>query len=159
MPEITVEIDGAKTDTPVHALEEIIQAADDGPPGGSSEGSVGEFVPIVLFLAIALTYCAKYYFAHRSRQDVQATVRTAIERGEALTPELLDRLVEPQTPKRNDLRRGVVGIALGIALFAIGLVIGDDDAMRSLAAISLVPLLLGIAYLVLWRLSGDKARN
>lgn len=160
MGTISVQTDGAPAESPLGTLEEVIGAAADNPQGvGSSETAVGEFVPIVLFVAIALTYCVKYYFTHRNRQEVQSTVRTAIERGEALTPELLDRLVEPRSPKRNDLRRGVIGIALGIALCAIGVVIGDEDAMRPLIAVSLVPLLLGGAYLVLWRLSGDQAGN
>ena len=121
---------------------------------------VEDLVPIVLFLAIALTYCAKYYFAHRSRQDVQNTVRAALERGDPLTPDLLDRLVQAPAPKRTDLRRGVVGICLGIGLGVFGLVLGEPEAVRPMLAVGMVPVLLGLAYIVLWRLgshsNGDK---
>ena len=81
----------------------------------------------------------------------------ALERGQPLSPELLDRLGQTPRPQRNDLRRGVVGICLGIGLGAFGLVLGQPDAMRPMLAVGLVPLLLGLAYLALWRLSGKKA--
>ena len=44
-----------------------------------------ELVPVVFFLAIAATYCLKYYFAYRGRHDAQQTVRIALERGDRLT--------------------------------------------------------------------------
>ena len=154
MPDITIELD-----EPADAGELVgqVMAAADAPPADSTLGKVADnLVPIVLFLAIALTFCLKYYFAHRTRQDVQNTVRVALERGEPLTPELLDRLGQTSPPKKTDLRRGVIGIVLGIGLGAFGLVIGEPDAVRPMLAVGLVPLLLGLAYLVLWRLSGDK---
>jgi hypothetical protein len=129
------------------------------PAGGAtiSVGNEGTIVPIVLFIAVALTFCAKYFFAYRSRQDTQKTVRVALERGQPLSPELLDRLGQSPPPKRNDLRRGVVGICLGLGLAAFGLVLGEEDAVRPMLAVGMVPLLLGLAYLVLWRLNGNKA--
>jgi hypothetical protein len=124
---------------------------------GRPEGLVENLVPTVFLLAIAVTYCLKYYFVYRGRQDAQQTVRVALERGDPLTPDLLDRLVQPPAPKRTDLRRGVIGIGLGIGLGAVGFVVGDPDMVRPMLAVGLVPLLLGLAYLVLWRLGGDKA--
>jgi hypothetical protein len=167
MADITIQLDGATTGTSLpQALEQVIEATDrlpdDRDQGGyGAEAIVGELVPIFLFLAVALTFVMKYYFQHRTRRDAQATVRAAIERGEPLSPELLDRLVQPAAPvpMRNDMRRGVIGIALGVGIGAIGVVVGDEDALRALLAIACVPLVLGIAYLVLWRLSGDKART
>jgi hypothetical protein len=120
---------------------------------------VQDLVPIVLFVVIAVTYCVKYYFAHRSRQDVQNTVRAALERGDPLTPELLDRLVQPPAPKRTDLRRGVVGVCLGIGIGVFGLVLGEPEAVRPMLAVGMVPVLLGVAYLVLWRLGGHSNGN
>ena len=84
-------------------------------------------------------------------------MRVALERGDPLTPDLLDRLVQAPAPKRTDLRRGVIGIGLGIGLGAFGFIVGEPDAVRPMLAVGLVPLLLGLAYLVLWRLGGDKA--
>lgn len=156
MPDITIELDGAATGTTVDALKSVIEAPADDHVPGAPDGNDGIMVPVVLFIAIALTYCAKYFFAHRTRQETQATVRAALERGTPLTPELLERLGEPAAPKRNDLRRGVIGIGLGIGLGAFGVIVGEPDAVRPMLAVGLVPLLLGLAYLVLWRLGGDR---
>lgn len=153
MPEATVQMDA-----PADAgdfVAEVVTAVHE-PAADETPSVAGEFVPMVLFLAIAATFCVKYYFAHRSRQDVQATVRLALERGDPLTPDVLDRLVQAPAPQRTDLRRGVVGIGLGIGLGVFGLVLGQPDAVRPMLAVGMVPLLLGLAYLVLWRLNGDQ---
>jgi len=156
MPEIIVQTNHP-ADTG-HLTAEVATAADAPPSDATINiGSEDTLVPIVLFTAIAVTYCVKYFFAHRTRQDTQHTVRMALERGQPLSPELLDRLGQTASPKRNDLRRGVIGICLGIGLGAFGLALGQPDAVRPMLAVGLVPLLLGLAYLVLWRLSGHKA--
>jgi Domain of unknown function (DUF6249) len=154
MADIAIEVGN-----PVDAgeLQSEIRAAVGGHESDVPSSPIEDLVPIVLFLAIALTYCVKYYFAHRTRQDVQSTVRVALERGDPLTPDLLDRLVQAPPPKRTDLRRGVIGIVLGIGLGAFGLVVGEPDAVRPMLAVGVIPLLLGLAYLILWRLGGDKA--
>jgi hypothetical protein len=121
-----------------------------------SVGNEGTIVPVALFLAIAATFVARYFFTLRARQETHKTVRLALERGEALTPELLDRLGEPPAPKRNDLRRGTVMVCIGLGLAAFGLVLGEPDAIRPMIAIGLVPLLLGLAHLILWRVGGNK---
>jgi len=63
----------------------------------------------------------------------RTTVRMALERGQPLSPELLDRLGQAPPPRRNDLRRGVVGICLGIGLGAFGFVLGQPDAGTDMA--------------------------
>lgn len=154
MPEITIEAEAS-----VDKDELIAEVLADKPwrDRPDHDGPVEFLVPIVLFLAVAATYCLKYYFTYRGRQEAQKTVRVALERGDPLTPDLLDRLVQPPVPQRTDLRRGVIGIGLGVGLGAIGFVLGDPDAVRPMLAVGLVPLLLGLAYLVLWRLGGGKS--
>ena len=155
MADMTIEM-GKPADAS-ELMAEIVADANESPGDDSAETLAGELVPMVLFVAIAVIYCVKYYFAHRTRQDVQSTVRVALERGDPLTPELLDRLVQAPPPKRTDLRRGVIGIGLGTGLGVFGLVVGEPDAVRPMLAVGMVPLLLGLAYLILWRLGGDKA--
>ena len=122
------------------------------------EFDAGEFVPMVFFVAIAATYCVKYYFAHRTRQDVLSTVRMALERGQPLTPEMLDRLGQTSRPKNADLRRGVIAVCLGIGLIAFGFILGQPDAFRPLIATGTVPVLLGLAYLALARFGDGNPR-
>lgn len=153
MPTINIEVGDPPT-TAGELVSGVVSAVDTAPAEGPR--SVAEdLVPIVLFLAIALTYCVKYYFAYRTRQEAQSTVRVALERGDPLTPEVLDRLIQAP-PRRNDLRRGVIGICLGIGLGTFGFLVGEPDAVRPMLAVGLVPLLLGLAYLVLARLGGGQ---
>ena len=119
---------------------------------------VGVFVPIVMFIAIAVVLCVYYYLRHRTGQAVQETVRAAIEHGQQLTPEILERLGQPPQPKKSDLRRGVILISVGLGIAAFGALVGEDDAMRPLLAIGSLPFLIGIAYLGLWRFGkSDKS--
>lgn len=109
-----------------------------------------ELVPIALFLTIGGVVALNFYFRYRTRQSVQQTVRTAIEQGQQLTPEVLEGLTDSLNSRNADLRRGVISLTLGIAIFVFGIVLGEEDATAPLAAISAFPMLVGIAYLGLW---------
>jgi hypothetical protein len=123
----------------------------------SMDSPFSEAAPIVLFLAIAAVFCVKYYLNYRAKQDVQATVRAALERG-VPTGEILDRMVDTPPPKGSDLRRGAIWLALGVGIAAFGFTVDfGGDTWQPMLAIGLVPILLGAAYLVLWRLGDGKA--
>jgi hypothetical protein len=124
---------------------------------GSPNAGVDALISISLFVAIAGVLCFRYYLGYRAKQEVQATVRSALDRGVPITGELLDRIVDTPAPKRSDLRRGVIWISLGMGLAAFALV-DFVDLWRPMLGIGLVPMLLGAAYLVLWRLGDGKAR-
>ncbi len=115
------------------------------------ESEIVVFTPIALFVAIAVVLCAYFYLGHRTKQAVQETVRTAIEQGQQLTPEILERLGQSPQPERSDLRRGVILIGAGLGLAAFGALVGEEDAMRPLIAAGSLPFLIGIAYLGLWK--------
>jgi hypothetical protein len=115
---------------------------------GSPNPGVDALVSISLFFAIAAVLCLRYYLGYRAKQEVQATVRAALDRGVPITGELLDRIVETPAPKRSDVRRGVIWMSL---------IVDFEDLWRPMLGIGLVPMLLGAAYLVLWRLGDGKA--
>ena len=110
----------------------------------------GELVPITLFVALALIACLIIYYRYRGRRDIQQTLRNVIDKGQELTPELLDKIGEPARPENGDLRRGVIAISIGIAFAAFGIVLDERDAVRPLVAIASFPFLVGLAYLGLW---------
>lgn len=118
--------------------------------------AVAVIVPVAFFLLVGLTLFARWYLAYKARQDVQNTVRAALERGTPLTSEVLDKLVETPAPKRSDLRRGAVWMALGLGSAAFGLIVGEPDAVRPMVAAGLLFALLGAAYLGLWYLNERK---
>jgi len=107
-------------------------------------------VPVVLFLTIGGVLALGFLFRYRTRLAIQATVRTAIEQGQNLTPEVLEGLTDSLNSRNSDLRRGVISVALGIALFAFGILLGEEDAVAPLVALSVFPFLIGVAYLGLW---------
>ena len=115
-----------------------------------TESALELLIPISMFFAIVLVVWIVVAFRFKTQQNIQATYRAAIERGQELTPELLDRLGESR-PKNRDLRRGIVLVGLGLGLAVFGLALGEEDAVRPLIAIGALPLLVGVAYLGLWK--------
>lgn len=117
-----------------------------------------EMVPIVMFIAIAVAVIGGFYFRFRTRAAVQSTIRTALEQGQQMSPELLAELAGDQNPPRErDLKRGVILIALAIAGLLFGRMLDDPDATIVLYGASMFPLLVGAAFVLLWFLIGRKA--
>lgn len=111
------------------------------------------WVPIVLFLVIGAVLSVYFFFRYRARQEIQHTLRLAMENGRELSPELLAAVSTDVVGGGRDLRRGVVSLALAaaIALFAW---VMDESALLGFAAF---PLMLGVAYLGLWRFDPNRA--
>ena len=116
------------------------------------DGFVAAFIPIVTLVAIAVVLCMFFYFRHRTREAVQQTVRSAIEQGQQLTPEILERLGQSPQPKDADLRRGVISVSISLGIAAFGALMGEE-AVRPFLAIASLAFLTGIAYLGLWKFS------
>lgn len=108
-----------------------------------------EWVPITMFLSVAFVIVAMFAFRYRARRDMQQTIRTAIDKGHELTPELIDRLGEPAKKPGADLRRGIVWLAIGVGFALFGVVLGEEDAVQPLLAVSAFPAVIGIAFLLL----------
>jgi hypothetical protein len=116
-------------------------------------------VPVVLFLAPALIVWIVSFYNARKRTTVHETLRHAIDKGQALTPEVLERMSLLTDPIRADLRRGVLFIAFGAAFAILGFVLSDQDegVLAPMLGVSAFPVLLGLAYLGLWAFSrGSK---
>ena len=109
-----------------------------------------EMIPIVMFIVIGVVIGLSFYFRHKTRQELQMTVRVAIDKGQELTPEVLEGLADSLNSKFGDLRRGVISIAIGIALLVFSFLLGEEEAERPLMAISVFPFLIGIVYVGLW---------
>ena len=112
-------------------------------------------VPSVMFISLGVVLCFLIYYRHKSRAQVQATVRQAIEQGQQLTPELLERLGEPPRSEHADLRRGAIAVAIALAFAGLALGVGreDTEAVGPMLGIAAFPLLIGLAYIGLWRFS------
>ena len=119
----------------------------------------GEWVPISFFLSIAVIAVFFLVLRFRGKRETQQTVRLAIEKGHELSPQLLASLEDRKRSPQSDFRRGIVGVAIGVAFAVFGIVLGEEDAVRPLLAISAFPFLIGLAYLGLSRIGGRSDRD
>jgi len=109
-------------------------------------------VPIASFVAITIILGLIIWFKHKSRESMQHTFRLALDKGQELTPEIIDRLGHAKAPKDKDLRLGIIWIAVALGLTAFGFGIPDeDDVARIFMGIAAFPFLIGVAYLILYR--------
>lgn len=83
----------------------------------------------------------------------QKTMREAILRGTPVTPEMLIEAERTAEPGTNDMRNGMVLIALALAIAGFGLLQGSTDAVRGTFGIALFPLFVGIALLLRLKLA------
>jgi len=114
------------------------------------------WVPVSLFVSLGVVIALALYFRFRSRSEVQQTLRQAIERGQEMTPEFLERLGDPPRSAEADLRRGLVSVGLGAAFAIFGLVLGEEDAVGPFLGLSAFPFCVGAAYLFMWKWSSGR---
>jgi len=107
------------------------------------------WVPIVLFLSMALVFCALFWFRYKARSEMQSTFRAALDKGQELSPEIIDRLGHPKAPKDKDLRYGIIWLSLAAALVLIGFAVPEPEALRGTLAGAAFPFCIGVAYLIL----------
>lgn len=115
------------------------------------------FVPLGLFLMIFLIIAVVMFFRFRSRQELQMTVRAAIDSGQALSADVLQELTAALHPQRNDLRRGIVLVAIALGFVALAFAVGSHEevVVAPLLGISAFPFFTGLAYLALWFFNRD----
>ncbi|MEE8307630.1 MAG: DUF6249 domain-containing protein [Gammaproteobacteria bacterium] len=108
-------------------------------------------VPVALFLAIVLILVAFFTARYLTRKQVHGTIRQAIDKGQELTPEILERLGETPKSPESDLRRGLIAVGIALAFGMFSFALGEDDARGPLLGIAAFPLFIGLADLGLWK--------
>ena len=106
-----------------------------------------------IFGAPVLIVAVIMYFGFSKNRMMHKTVRMMVEKGQEVPPALLAPPA-PAQRKRSDMRRGIVllMVGLGIMLF-LGAV---NDWSGGAWSIGLIPLLIGVGYLLVWKLEGGK---
>ena len=112
-----------------------------------------ELIPISMFVGLTVIISLFFWFRYRARGDLQQTIRTAIEKGQELTPELIDRLGSPPAPKDKDLRLALIWLAIAVGLALCGFAVPDSSghALQGILAGAAFPFAIGLAYLIMWR--------
>jgi hypothetical protein len=121
-------------------------------------------IPIFLFAMIAAIVVIPRYFRSREREALQATLRSAIEKGQPLPPEVIDAIsrdAKPTSSPARDLRVGIVwiGVAAGCVAFAYALgYMGEDsaEAFYPMIGLAAFPGFIGLAFVVMGLLGRGK---
>ncbi len=130
----------------------------DGDHSGHDDDVPWIAVPIVLIvfltifgLPVAIVGIILYFSFSRNRA-MHKTVRMMVEKGQPVPEALLNP--PPVVRQRSDLRRGVIllTVGAGLAIF-LGAV---NDWEGGAWSIGIIPLLIGLGYLLVWRLGASK---
>lgn len=124
-------------------------------------GDLGErmAIPIVgivfmsIFGAPVLIVAVIMYFGFSRNRMMHRTIRIMAEKGQPIPPALLAPPA-PAVRQRSDMRRGVVLCMVGLGLM---LFFGAVNAWEGGSwAIGVIPFVIGLGYLLVWKLEGKK---
>ena len=118
-------------------------------------------VPIAVFGSIAGIVWLVSHYNFKKRLTLHETVRYAIDKGQDLTGDAMEKLALATDPVRADLRRGVLFLAVGVAFGFLGLMVGmeEGEAVRPMIGVASFPVFIGLAYLGLWAAGRREKRG
>jgi hypothetical protein len=113
---------------------------------------VAIIVPVAFFACLVGLLWVALLYRHRGERERQQTLRAMVEKGVEIPP---DFLVRKRTPG-EDLRRGLVLVLGGMgALLFLQAFIGHEQPR--LWTIALIPIFVGVAFLVFWQVERRRA--
>jgi Domain of unknown function (DUF6249) len=115
-------------------------------------------IPIVgiifsmVFGAPVLIVAAIMFFSYLRSRSLHRTVRDMVEKGQAVPPALF---APPAAIRaRSDMRRGVVLVMVGFGIMIFFGAVNDWEG--GAWAIGIIPFLIGVGHLIVWKLEGPK---
>ena len=102
--------------------------------------------PVLIVLTIGM-------FALIGNRMRQRTIRMMVEKGQPVPAELLAPEVR-RVRRRSDVRRGVIWTMVGVGLMVWLAAVNDWEG--GVWSIGLIPFLIGLGYLMVWKLEGKK---
>ncbi len=112
-------------------------------------------IPLAPFLMVVAIVVIPAWLKSRERREMQATLRSAIEKGQPLPPEVIETIskdnVKPPATAARDLRTGVIllSVAVGIAIFGYAVSFAEMDAYYPIVGIAAIPGMIGLAFIIL----------
>ncbi|MEM7281944.1 MAG: DUF6249 domain-containing protein [Pseudomonadota bacterium] len=120
--------------------------------------SLALIIPVALFVCVTLIIFAHFYFKHRGRQLVLQALQSSLDKTGSADQNLMDALAIDKPSPAADLRKGSLFLAIAIAIGLFALFIGEADALGPLLGIAAFPALIGLTYLVFYRISFRKSQ-
>jgi hypothetical protein len=111
-------------------------------------------VPVAFFACVAVIGALGLVGYSRHTAQRHQTLRAMVEKGMQIPPELLGQAKRPPSPA-SDRRRGILLICAGIGIIGFLVLAGGKDG----ASLGLIPILIGIGYLIVARLDGRRDRQ
>lgn len=120
-----------------------------------ADSPVEILVPITFFLLILGVVFIAHYLRYKQNIELQTTIRLMVEKG---TPVPLELIVpkETNTNYLKDMRRGLVLTLLGVT---IPLAWAVSDPAHNNWVWGLIPLALGVAYIISARINKNAQKN
>jgi hypothetical protein len=127
--------------------------------GGSNDDIPWLVIPIVtvvfltIFGAPVLIVAVIMYFGFSKNRMMHRTVRMMVEKGQEVPAALLAP-PPPAVRQRSDMRRGVVLVMVGLGVMIFLGAMNDWEG--GAWAVGMIPFLIGLGYLLVWKLEGKK---
>lgn len=112
------------------------------------------WIPILIAFAIMGVFLGFFYFNSLTKRSLHSALEKALDKGEKLTPELLKILQTPSRGKFGDLRKGILWLAFGLAA-VLGTTFSAENHDHNLVFIALLPVFIGLGYVLIWKLNPD----
>jgi len=102
--------------------------------------------PVLIVILIGM-------FALSISRSRQRTIRMLVEKGQPIPAELLAPAARA-VRRRSDVRRGVVWAMVGLGMMIFFGAVNDWEG--GIWSLGLIPFLIGLGYLIVWKLEGKK---
>lgn len=118
-------------------------------------GDLGILIPLAPFIMVVLIVVVPAWLKSRERKEMQETLRSAIEKGQPLPPEVIEALsrdnIKVPATAAKDIRVGMIllSVSIGIALMGYFIGFAQDHATYPMIGMAMVPGMIGIAFIVL----------
>jgi hypothetical protein len=140
----------------LEALAAELDKLDDlGDDDDDDDSGIGVGEAFVAMLAILFTFgtpimivAAVLYASYRKRRLVHETINAYVAAGKEIPAEVFSSFHGDVRPPRSNLHRGFIMVGLGAGIVVCFLAIGWEGA----AAIGAIPLCIGLAQLLIWKL-------
>lgn len=121
-------------------------------------------IPLAPFAMVTAIVVVPAWLKSRERREMQATLRTAIDKGQPLPPEIIDAMtknVKVAPTALSDVRTGIIWLAVAGGLAALGFFVGyeEADAYHPMLGVAAIPAIIGLAYIALSFFNPNKAKQ